>query len=89
MTPNIELADLGNIDLARLLRRDQLRHGAQRQIARKLKVEESDVSLVVNGKAKGTVGPEKIARIQREIARRLKKSVAEVFPENGPQSEAA
>jgi transcriptional regulator with XRE-family HTH domain len=50
------------------------RKGLQRSIARRLKVSETHVSLVVAGQRDAS------DRVKKEIARRLKLPVEEVFP---------
>lgn len=56
--------------------------GLQARIARKLGISETHVGLVVSGEREGS------DRVKKEIARRLKLSVEEVFPTHAGQFES-
>jgi transcriptional regulator with XRE-family HTH domain len=79
--------------LSALGRKHLLPHGAQRKIARRLGVEESRVSAVVNGEATPVTeaGWKSWRRIQKAVARTLGLDVEEAFSdqERGVQQEVA
>jgi transcriptional regulator with XRE-family HTH domain len=67
------------LSLARYARLEKLPYGTQSKIARKFRVSPSFVSLVMNDKA-AALKPEKVQKVQDEIAKRLGMPVEEVFP---------
>ena len=75
------------MSIARYARKERLRFGAQKEIARALDVPEAYVSRVMNDKAQH-LPAEKVRAIQVAIARRLGMRVDEAFPRD-LQSSAA
>lgn len=71
--------DRANLRMARLVRKDLLPHGAQARIAARLRIDRATVSRVMNDKLDG-IAPRTIERVRREIARRIKLPVEDVFP---------
>lgn len=72
--------DKANLRMAKLVRKDLLRHGAQKAIAAKLGVDRATVSRVMNDKLDG-IAPRTVARVRREVARRIKLPVEDAFPQ--------
>lgn len=68
------------MSIARYARKERLPFGAQKEIAEELGVAESVVSRVMNGKG-DDLSTETRHKVQVAIARKLRMSVAEVFPE--------
>jgi predicted XRE-type DNA-binding protein len=78
---------MANMSIARFARKERLPYGFQREIARKLDVQESQVSRVMNDEVHG-ISPLRVRRIRVAIARKLRMRVDEVFPSDETQSAA-
>lgn len=73
------------MSIAKFARLEKMPHGAQREIAREFsnmgfKVSDSDVSKVMNERD-SDISPEKRKLIRKAIARRVKMSYAECWPD--------
>lgn len=67
--------------MARLVRKDLLPHGAQARIAARLGIDRATVSRVMNDRLDG-IAPKTVARVRREVARRIGLPISELFPES-------
>lgn len=65
--------------LSKYERKEKLGVGGQTVVAEALGVSKADVSRVINDKADTTVKKEKAQKIRREIAKRLRLPIREVF----------
>lgn len=67
------------MSIARFPRFERLEHGAQKEIAARMGVSPSFVSLVMHDKA-AALNAEKVRKVRVAIARRLRMPVAKAFP---------